>query len=61
MPTIEPPRCPNCPDRPWVWRDMTTAVPERPDLWYWYCAGCRGYWEPVPECRAVFAHGVPVV
>ncbi|MFI6286002.1 hypothetical protein ACIBCM_14795 [Streptomyces sp. NPDC051018] len=54
-----PPLCPHCPQRPPLWKDMTTFGGPAADIrWRWFCAGCRRGWEPTAEHRKRLAHAV---
>ncbi|QDY77198.1 hypothetical protein FQU76_12470 [Streptomyces qinzhouensis] len=62
MAGLEPPRCPSCPARPWLWKDTTTVGPDRPDQWRWYCTTCRARREPGFAERMAFTYrAVPAV
>lgn len=53
---LEPPSCPQCSERP-LWKDTSRTTPARPELWHWYCTGCRKRWQPNHQDKLRFTHG----
>jgi transposase-like protein len=51
----QPPKCPVCPEQPFVWKDMTTATWLSPDNWRWHCTGCKREWTPTAEQKLEYA------
>lgn len=41
--------CPQCPQKPPLWKDTTLMRPDVPDSWSWYCSVCQGSWRPTLE------------